>query len=112
MFAVVGTHNHHLADNVFWVAFPFAAGWFLVAPFLGAFRWRDTSGPARMVRQTEIAWLAAWPLTLLLRWVFSTDHQVQVSFAIVILVANAVFLGLWRGAFALVEAWRETSRSR
>ena len=105
IFAALGTESHHQTDNVFWVAFPFAAGWFLVSPFLGAFRHRETSGLARMLRRTEIAWLAAWPLTLVLRWVFSADHQVPLSFAIVILIANAVFLGIWRGAFALVEGW-------
>jgi hypothetical protein len=104
-FAALGTHSHDQTDNIIWVAFPFAAGWFLVSPFLGAFRRRNTSGLARMLRHTEVAWLAAWPLTLVLRWVFSADHQVPVSFAIVILMANAVFLGVWRGAFALVEGW-------
>jgi hypothetical protein len=65
-----------------------------------------------MLRQTEIAWLAAWPLTLVLRWVLSADHQMYVSFAIVILLANAVFLGVWRGAFALVEGWLAKRQSR
>jgi hypothetical protein len=111
-FAALGTHNHHQTDNVFWVAFPFAAGWFLVSPFLGAFRRRDTSSLGRMVRQTEIAWLATWPVALALRWVFSADHQVPVSFAVVILVANALFLGVWRGAFALVEGWMVKRQSR
>jgi FtsH-binding integral membrane protein len=107
IFAALGTHSHQQSDNVFWVAFPFAAAWFLVSPFLGAFNRRDTTGLARMVRHTEIGWLAAWPLALVLRWVFSADHQVPLSFALVILIANAVFLGVWRGAFALVEGWRE-----
>jgi hypothetical protein len=111
-FAALGTHSHHQSDNIFWVAFPFAAGWFLVSPFLGAFRRRNTTGLGRMLSRTEIAWLAAWPLTLLLRWVFSADHQMYVSFAIVILLANAVFLGVWRGVFALVEGWLAKRPSR
>jgi hypothetical protein len=41
-----------------------------------------------------------------LRWIFSTDHQVPLAFALVILVANAVFLGVWRGTLALVEGMR------
>jgi hypothetical protein len=53
-----------------------------------------------MLRQTEIAWLCSWPVTLVLRWMFSTDHRVPLSFAAVILVANAVFLGVWRSIFA------------
>jgi hypothetical protein len=111
-FAALGTQSHHQSDNILWVAFPFAAGWFLVSPFLGAFRRRNTSGLGRMLGRTEIAWLAAWPLTLLLRWVFSADHKMYVSFAIVILLANAVFLGVWRGAFALLEGWLARRQSR
>jgi hypothetical protein len=59
-----------------------------------------------MLRRTEIAWLCSWPVTLVLRWVFSPDHQVPLAFALVILVANAIFLGVWRGVFALVEGLR------
>ena len=47
--------------------------------------------------------MCAWPVTLLLRWIFTADHRVPVSFAVVILLANAVFLGLWRTLFALAE---------
>jgi hypothetical protein len=58
-----------------------------------------------MLRRTELAWLGAWPLTLLLRWAF-TQRVPEWSFALVILVANALFLGAWRGAFAWVLARR------
>lgn len=88
------------------IAFPFAAGWFLVSPFLHAYQRSHTSGVGPMLRQTEIAWLCSWPVALVLRWIFSTDHQVPLAFALVILVANAVFLGVWRGIFALVEGLR------
>src|SRR5215469_9749194 len=54
-FAALGTHSHQRADNIFWVAFPFAAGWFLASPFLGAFRRRNTTGLGRMLSRTEIA---------------------------------------------------------
>jgi hypothetical protein len=64
-----------------------------------------------MLRQTEIAWLCSWPVTLVLRWMFSTDHRVPLSFAAVILVANAVFLGVWRSIFALVAGRRSSIRS-
>jgi hypothetical protein len=44
-------------------------------------------------------------VTLVLRWAIAPDHNVPFSFAIVILLANAVFLGIWRTAFALIERW-------
>ncbi len=84
-------------------AFPFALGWFLVAPFVGAFRRSRTSGAGRMLATVELSWLCAWPVTLVLRWIFSADHNVPVSFAIVILISNAVFLAIWRGLFAVAE---------
>jgi hypothetical protein len=59
-----------------------------------------------MLRKTEIAWLCSWPVALVLRWIFSVDHQVSIAFALVILFTNAVFLGVWRAIFALVEGMR------
>ncbi len=108
-FAAVGRNSHGYSDNlsalgsVLFTAFPFAAGWFLVSPFLHAFSRSYTTGVRKMLRQTETAWVFAWPVTLVLRWIFSADHKIPLSFALVILIANAVFLAIWRGVFALVE---------
>jgi len=112
VFAAVGRRSHSEAAGLDAVgqiartALPFALGWLLVSPFAGAFRRDKTSTPARMLARTELAWLAAWPATLLLRWALADDHQVQPSFAVVILIANAVFLGLWRTAFSLLTRRR------
>jgi hypothetical protein len=112
VFAAVGRRSHSEAAGLDAVgqiartALPFALGWFLVSPFAGAFRREKTSTPARMLARTELAWLAAWPAALLLRWALADDHQVPLSFAAVILIANAVFLGLWRSAFALLARRR------
>jgi hypothetical protein len=115
LFATLGIQQHNQGTGsdpvatvglVISVALPFAAGWFLVSPFLHAFSRSRTSGVGPMLRQTEVAWLCSWPVTLVLRWVFSPDHQVPLTFALVILVANAIFLGVWRGVFALVEGLR------
>ena len=108
-FAALGRRSHGEANavaEVLWTAFPFALAWFLVAPWLSAYRRAQTDGPRRMLARTELAWLASYPLALLLRWALSADHQVPVSFAAVILVANAVLLGGWRGVFALIERAR------
>jgi len=112
IFAAAGRRSHSEAAGLDAVgqiartALPFALGWFLVSPFAGAFRRDKTFTPARMLARTELAWLAAWPATLLLRWALADDHQVPLSFAAVILIANAVFLGLWRTAFALLARRR------
>lgn len=104
-FAAIGMQSHHQNGNLFWTALPFAAGWFVAAPFIGAFKRPLTTGLGPMLRRTEIAWLAAWPVTLVLRWALSADHSVPLSFALVILLANGLFLGIWRGLFAVVAGW-------
>lgn len=105
-FAAAGRSNHGEARTLATVAttaFPFALGWFLVSPFAGAFRRVATATVGQMARRTALAWLAAWPVTLVLRWALAPDHTVPVSFAIIILLANVLFLTLWRSIFALVE---------
>ena len=112
LFAAVGRRTHDEASGIIALlqiaetALPFALGWFAVSPFAGAFRRGKTTGPSRMFARTEFAWLLAWPVTLVLRWAIAPDHNIPFSFAIVILLANAIFLGLWRTAFALIERWR------
>ena len=110
VFAVLGRGQHHettglaALGQVIVTALPFALGWFLVAPLVGAYRRAATDMPARTLRRTLLAWLAAWPVTLLLRWAF-TGRIPLVTFALIILIANAILLGLWRFAFALAERW-------
>lgn len=111
LFAAVGRTTHNEASGITALlqvaetALPFALGWFAVAPFAGAFRRSKTTGPVRMLARTELAWVLAWPVTLVLRWAIAPNHNVPFSFAMVILLANALFLGLWRTAFALIERW-------
>jgi hypothetical protein len=107
VFAALGRETHNEAAGLgaigqtLWTALPFALGWFLVAPWLGAFRRAGSERPIQMLQRTEVAWLAAWPVALLLRWAFTPDHHIPpLAFAIVALLANAVILGGWRTAFA------------
>src|SRR5215472_13396248 len=107
VFAAVGRRSHDEASGpaaigqIAWTALPFALGWFLVSPWLGAFRRTLITSPRRILARTELGWLAAWPVALLLRRALSDDHQIPPSFATVVLVSNALFLGVWRGLFAL-----------
>jgi hypothetical protein len=107
VFATLGRDAHNEATGLgaigqtLWTALPFALGWFLVAPWLGAFKRAGAERPLQMLQRTEIAWLASWPVALLLRWAFTTDHHIPpLAFAIVALLANAVILGGWRTTFA------------
>jgi hypothetical protein len=104
IFAVIGMRSHKVAltvPSVLQVAAPFAIGWFVVSPFVGAFRKRITSQPRKMSLRTALAWLLAWPIGLLLRGILDKEIP-PVSFAIVTLIINTIFLQLWRVPFAWV----------
>ncbi len=106
IFAALGLRSHQQSQgvrDVLVTAYPFALAWFIVAPFLGAYRRRATSrGPARALASAEMAWLGAYPAALLARWALGPDHKMPISFAVVILLANAVLLGGWRALFAVI----------
>jgi hypothetical protein len=81
------------------IATPFAAGWFAVAPFLGAYRAEVAAGPRRALPRIALAWLIALPIGLLL-WSIVRQKTVQPAFAVVTFITNLIVLLGWRGAFA------------
>jgi len=81
------------------VAAPFAIGWFLIAPFAGAFRTDIASRPRRILPRAALAWLIALPIGLLL-WSLIRQKQIQPAFAVVTFITNLVLLLGWRAAFA------------
>lgn len=107
LFAMVGRASHDEAAGldafllIARTAAPFAVGWYVVAPFLGVYRESVTTSMRIMLGRIVSAWLCAWPVGMLLRWLL-TQQPPPVSFAIVVLVANLLFLSVWRGVFALV----------
>jgi hypothetical protein len=112
VFAGVGLASHGEASglgallSVAGTALPFALGWFAVAPFFGAFHRTKTGRLAEMLARTELAWLCAWPVALGLRFVLAGDHSLTMPFPLIVLAFNALFLGVWRGAFALLVSRR------
>ncbi|HEY7350699.1 MAG TPA: DUF3054 domain-containing protein [Ktedonobacterales bacterium] len=107
IFAGVGRASHHEAAGldafllIVQTAAPFAIGWFVVAPFFGVYRESVAASARTMLARTALAWVCAWPVGLLLRWLF-TQQAPPISFAIVVLIANLLFLSVWRGLFALL----------
>ncbi|HEX9134412.1 MAG TPA: DUF3054 domain-containing protein [Ktedonobacteraceae bacterium] len=113
IFAALGRNTHGEASGfaaipqIIITALPFAAGWFLVSPFVGAFRHKILAQPRAMVLRTVLAWLLSWPIALLLRGIF-VDHGIPpLSFAIVVLLFNTVLLLVWRWPFALNNSMRK-----
>ncbi len=118
VFAGVGRSSHHEASGfgalaaVVGTAVPFVLGWFLVAPVVGAYRRANLRSLGAMLGRTLLAWVAAWPVAMALRWIFAPRIAPRdfAIFALVVLATNAVFLGVWRGLFALVMGRRGAER--
>ena len=113
IFVALGRGSHKEASGIGAIpqilvtALPFIAGWFLVSPFIGAFRHKIMAQPRSMVIRTALAWLLAWPVAMLLRGIF-VDHGVPpLSFALIVLVFNMLLLLIWRWPFALNNSLRK-----
>lgn len=115
VFASIGQNSHGeplSVPNIIFIAIPFALGWFLVSPFVGAFRADIVSNPRRMANRTIQAWFLSWPVAMALRWLLvdrthNTPFISFLTFAFVVLVINVVILLLWRWPFAFNNSIRE-----
>ncbi|HXT34599.1 MAG TPA: DUF3054 domain-containing protein [Chloroflexota bacterium] len=111
LFAGLGRDQHGESGGALSVvatAAPFLVAWFVVSPRLGVFRsgWRRQGFPA--LRRVAVAWLVAWPIALLLRAALQR-RGIPLSFDIVALLTNGVFLLTWRGLY-LAWAGRRANR--
>jgi hypothetical protein len=116
IFAALGRNTHGESSGfaaipqIIVTAIPFAAGWFLISPFVGAFRQKLLAQPRSMAMRTALAWLLAWPVAMLLRRIFVNDGISPLSFAIfaiIVLLFNMLLLLLWRWSFALYNSRRK-----
>jgi Protein of unknown function (DUF3054) len=112
IFAALGRNTHGEASGfaaipqIILTALPFAAGWFLVSPFVGAFRREIVAQPRNMAIRTALAWLLSWPVAMLLRGIF-VDHGIPpLTFALIVLLFNMVLLVVWRWLFAFYKSIR------
>lgn len=112
VFAAIGRRSHGYAAGfdalieVAGTAAPFILGWFIVAPFAGAFR-PLPEGPrgeviGAMAGRTLLAWALACPLGLLLRALILW-REIPPSFAAVTFITNLIILGGWRLLFSLIR---------
>ena len=100
VFAALGRNQHNEAPgvlNVVETAWPFVAGWIVVAPLRGVLA-IEPGRPAVAARGVLLAWPLAWPIALVLR--AGLQHRdIPLSFDIVALLVNGAFLLGWRVAF-------------
>lgn len=115
IFVSLGSNTHGEGVNVLhslWLSLPFLAAWFVVSPFIGAYKADISTRPAKMLRRTLLAWVIAWPVAMALRW-FMVERLAPVplesfvSFSIVVLLANLIILVVWRWPFALNNSLRQ-----
>src|SRR5436305_12882131 len=111
-----GTHNEPIGlaaiPEIVLTAAPFALGWFIVAPFAGAFRPDIVKEPTAMAKRTALAWAFSWPVALALRWLFvdrlrNTPANAFISFALVTFVFVLVVLLIWRWPFAINQRMKK-----
>ncbi len=107
VFAAIGRGSHGEAaglaalPQIALTALPFAAAWFIVAPFVGVYRHDVAADPRKMAKRTVLGWLLSWPLAMALRGIF-VDHAIPpLTFAIITLLFNTGILLLWRWPYAL-----------
>jgi len=103
VFAFIGISSHKEPIDpikVVTTAAPFALGWFVVAPFVGAFSRKKTAKPGKMALYTILAWLPALVLGMTFRGI-TVDHKVPPpAFIVITLISNTIFLSIWRVPFA------------
>jgi len=105
LFATIGRANHHEAlsfSGSLETGFPFLMGWFLTAPFTGAFS-SHGGNPRTAAMAAAKSWAIAAPLGIILRSI-GKGYIPEKTFVIVSLVATAVLLVGWRTALAAVSS--------
>jgi hypothetical protein len=103
-FAALGHRDHGETSSVVSVlgtALPFLAGWFLVAPWAGAYDVAPRDPLRAVLARTAIAWVCAWPPSLLIRAV-ALQHIPPLTFVVVTLLFNTLILLSWRTFFMLL----------
>ncbi len=102
LFAYVGRANHGDASfglDTILTALPFIAGWFALAPLMGAYMRNSTDDATRAVVTVLPAWALSIPAGLGLR-ALVTRHPPPAPFIIVSFIATAVVLCGWRVGYA------------
>src|SRR5215216_3593152 len=91
LFAAIGRASHGEASGlnailqVAETAAPFMVGWFVIAPFAGAYASASSSRPRSMLGRVALAWLIAWPIGLVLRTLIRSTSSAP-TFAVITLI--------------------------
>lgn len=103
LFVFAGRAEHGIVQEAaFWrTALPFAAVWFALSPWLGAFRTSTLTSVRASAWRIPLIWLLCGVIAVVLR-VWLTDRTFQLTFALVAIGVQAVMLLGWRVVLSLV----------
>ena len=104
LFVFAGRAEHGIVQEAaFWrTALPFAAVWFALSPWLGAFRTSTLTSARASAWRIPLIWLLCGVIAVVLR-VWLTDRTFQLTFALVAIGVQAVMLLGWRVPLSLVS---------
>ena len=103
-FVIAGRAEHGIIQEAaFWrTALPFAAVWFALSPWIGAFRSSTLTSARASAWRIPLIWLLCGVIAVVLR-VWLTDRAFQLTFALVAIGVQAIMLLGWRVALSLVS---------
>ncbi len=111
LFAYIGrsAHGHEITPlGVIGTASPFFLAWLAIGAVTGAFRPAAYGSVGQAAKKTLLTWIIAGPVALVARaWYLGSGFFW--TFAAITIVTNAVFLLIWRIAFALAAGRTRTS---
>ena len=113
--AVLGLASHRMAGdwlfNVVRVVAPFLIGWFVVAPFTGAYHVTPAQQPGAFLLRSALAWLLGVSLALLLRATLFGSGFVPVFALVTFGVTGLLVLG-WRVVYLALARFGPTMPRR
>lgn len=106
LFAAIGRASHSEAAGldalvqVLETAAPFAAGWFVTAPFAGLYRADVATRAGASIGRSALAWLVGVPIGIALRMAIRRAGVPELSFFITSYIFVLVLMFAWRALFA------------
>lgn len=115
LFAAIGRASHGEAAGlaalvqVLETAAPFAAGWFLTAPWAGLFRPAIAARLRPTLARAALVWLIGMPIGMALRMLIRHEGLPPSSFFMTSYLFVLLFMAVWRGLFAWLAGRRSAA---
>lgn len=104
-FVILGRAEHGIIEGRAFVrtALPFAAAWFAISPWFGAYRASTLYNPRTTAWRIPLIWLLCGVVALLARALL-VDRPLTVAFALVAIAVQGMLLVGLRGLFMIVAS--------